>query len=181
MSTTQREVFAREFARQILVPRALRAELSGQVEAIHRPAELCRVASRIGVLPSTLLSLGQDGVPGLIRSRTWMFVEHVASPSGHEAKLRIVRAYYDRRTLFVPRFMSIERYAGAAEWLESALPGDERMVVVPVEMIWREGPGGPWRRSRRSATLTALRLRGSFGTGRDKILLSCVPGPHEGT
>lgn len=162
-AVSRREEFADTFATELLAPEDVRAGTAPVFRALGDPLALLRLASRLGLSPSGLLTVAtreRSWFQGL--DKIWVRVKYTENAfTGSEAKLRIVSAHYDRERFFIPTNQSLVRFAGSDLWLSSLPPGliAQHNSTIAVKLRRHERAAPKFLSRQLPARLAAARLQ----------------------
>ena len=174
-----REAFAEHFALELVLPRQHRQRVRADIRRATRPREITAIASQLGVYPQHVLrfaALYGGWLTGV--STIWLRVRHASNAfTGQRKKLRIVAAYYDKSSLFVPMNKGFALFAGGDEWLAAVPTGVEYGPMITTVRLHRRVENATPRFSEAevSASIVAMRLRGNEIDRQDHFLLAVAP------
>lgn len=172
------EVFANEFAAQVLVPEANRDALRASFAATVSPRALTSIARTAGLSPSALLTFASQNQWFKELPIIWLDIRYMLNVHTHrDARLRVHACYSDRSRWFIPRNRSMEGLFGETAWLASAVAGNPVLSSVRVTLADRTGPSGKFANVTHLASAECLRLAGSRQASGPHLLLSLHLNP----
>lgn len=122
-----RELFADEFASELLVPRIARGALCEQFINLATPSELSQFASKVGVSLHSILTFSSKHGPWFKDNNTiWLRVKHIENKyTNKDPKLRIVSAHFDRNRFYVASNQGFSRFCTTNGWLGGLELGEQ--------------------------------------------------------
>jgi hypothetical protein len=155
-----REIYANEFAREVLIPPDIRPRLRADFRSFTEPQEVIDLARYMGVPIGQLLAFAAYHPPGWLggSDQIWIDVRHMRNTATKRMpRLRVNASWLDVRRWFIPRNRSVENVVVGVSWHGVGPAGSSSCVgAIRLKRIVDEPPF--FRPETRSARLSVKRI-----------------------
>lgn len=131
-----RELFARAFATQLLIPKSARESLRNDLATATRASDLLAIAARVNIPPLPMLMLTRQD-PALLGggTRCWLRLRRMVNRATNlEEQLRIEYAFFDGASVYIAKNQRFSHFCSSSPPLSLMRPGDEQSWSARVKV-----------------------------------------------